>query len=100
MDYARSAGGSTWASAEDAGTAQLLPDTIRASRLVCLVADEVVRNARNAIATSQQLLRSSEQARQATQNTWARRAQIRAEFNGGPDQTGQSPETDPEAAGC
>src|SRR5215469_5794909 len=100
MDYARSGAGSARASADDAGTAQLLPDTIRASMFACLMADEMVRNARNAIATSQQLLRSAEQARQATQRARAHRARIRAEFNGGRDLTGRSPETDPEAADC
>ena len=100
MDDAIADVGLERATAHGPGTAQLLPDTIRASQLACLVADEVVRNARNSIATSQQLLRSAEQAIQATHNTWARRTQIRAEFNGGPDHTGRSPETDPEAANC
>jgi hypothetical protein len=98
MDDAIADVGLELATADDAGTVQLLPDTIRASRLACLIADEVVRDARHAIAMSQQLLRSAEQTRLATQSAWAHRAKIRAEFNGGPDHTGRSPEPDPQAA--
>src|SRR5215469_368647 len=100
MDDAIADVGLELATADDAGTAQMLPDTIRASMLACRIADEVVRDARNAIATSQQLLRSSEQTRLATQSTWAHRARLRAELNGGRDRTVRSPEPDPEAANC
>ena len=94
MDDAISAAVSERTSAIDARTVQLR-DTVRASELACRAAAEVVRNARNAIAASEQLMRSARLALQALECTWAHRAQLRTELNGGGDQSSAVATTDP-----
>jgi hypothetical protein len=97
MDDARSAAAPAPASA-DAAQAVHLRDTVRASQLACRAAQEVVRNARAAIATSEQCIRSAQLVRQALRSTWAHHAQLRAELNGGGDQGRVVAKTDSEAA--
>jgi len=86
MDDAKSAAVSAQLSTEVIGAAQLR-DTLRASELACRTAADVVRNARAAIATSEQRIRSAQRATQALRSAWAHRAQLRAMLNGG----GQGP---------
>jgi hypothetical protein len=78
----RPADGSARASA-DAARPGRLRDTVRASELVCRTADEVLHNARTAIASSEQLIRSAELLMQALRNTQAHREQLRADLDGG-----------------
>jgi len=93
MDDARSGTLSALASADDAR----LQGLVRASERACRTADEVLRNARTAIATSEQRIQSAQLVRQALRSTWAHHVQLRAELNGGGDQGLAVAETNPEA---
>ena len=96
MDDAKSAAVSAQLSTEVIGAAQLR-DTLRASDLACRTAGEVVRNARAAIATSEQRIRTAQRATQALRSAWTYRAQLRAKLNEG----GEGPtlaNAEPEAA--
>jgi hypothetical protein len=74
---------------------------MRAAEIACHTAAELVRNARAAIATSEQRIRSTQRVRQSLRSTWAHRAQLRAELYDNGDQGSVSAETDPEAtAAC
>ena|SRR5215469_10511639 len=96
MDDAISAAVSARASADDAQAAQLR-DTLRASKFACRTADEAVRNARAAVATSEKCIRSAQLVRQALRSTWAHHAQLRAELNRGGDQGPAVAKTESEA---
>jgi methylphosphotriester-DNA--protein-cysteine methyltransferase len=68
------------ASTDEARAARLRA-TMRASELACRTADEVVRNARAAIATSEQRVRSAQLITQALLSTRGHYMQLRAELN-------------------
>lgn len=98
MDDAGPAAASALAALRKSVGAPHLRDTVRASELALRCADEVVRNARAAIATSEQRIRSAQLLLQALRATSAHRAQLRDELNGSGDQSPAAAEAGPRAA--